>query len=178
MKYSILGLILIMIQLDKCNPETNNQMKEYKMNSVVEEYVSATTDPEDIKAMKDLLTEAIEFWKSEYSSMGFYKEEDFIISDLMIFGKDKDKVLLFVHALLKDTDDGEVKLLTGKLEDDEWKFYYAGKPTFYYEYSEELRKGQKFTHHEIMVRTIDQLVEDGLVTFYDAISQSYIKDKW
>lgn len=153
--------------------------QEYKINPIVLKYVEQTTKSENVAHMKELVQAAIEDWIENYSSMGFYKEEDYTISDIMLFGKDKDKVLLFVHALLKDSNDGEVKLLTGELKDDDkWHFRHGGLPNFYYEYVEDLRKGQKFTDLEILARAIDNLVADGLVTFYDEVSQDYIATKW
>lgn len=155
-------------------------MENDQINSVVKEYAQKTTRPEDVAFMADLLEKSIQNWIKEYSSMGFYKEEDYTISDIMLFANSKDKVLIFVEALLKDSDDGEVKLIAGRLheEDDKWHFRYSGMPSFYYEYRENLRKGKKFTHEEIMSRTIDQLVDDGLVNFFGHISQDYLSKKW
>jgi len=141
--------------------------------------VEKTTDPADIELMKKILEDNIADWVKEYSGMGYYKEEDYTISDMMVFGKDKDKVLIIIHSLLADSKDGEAKLIAGKLQsDDTWDFRFTGMPSFYYEYNDELRKGMAFTEAEILSRTIDNLVEDGLVTFYDEISQDYIKNKW
>ena len=171
--------LLIVINTLACASTKNENMTKNNLNKIVLEYVEKTTDPEDLEMMKKILEDNISDWIANYSSMGFYKEENYTISDVMIFGKDKDKVLLIVYSLLADSDDGEAKLLTGKLNDkDTWDFRFTGMPSFYYEYNEELRKGQKFTDQEILMRTIDKLVEDGLVTFYDEISQDYIKNKW
>ncbi len=149
------------------------------MNKIVEEYAYQTTRPDDVAFMAELLENAIRFWIEEYSSMGFYKEEDYKISDVMLFAHTKDKVLIFVHALLKDSNDGEVKLIAGRLkEDDRWYFQYAGMPTFYYEYNEELRSSKAFTHEELMALTVDKLVEDGLVNALGHVSQDYLCNKW
>jgi hypothetical protein len=154
-------------------------MDTYKINEVVEEYATKTVDKEDAEYMKELLKSEINNWIENYSSMGFYKEEAFIISDIMLFAASKDKVILIVHALLKDTNDGEAKVISAKLnDDDKWEFRYVGLPTFYYEYNEELRAGKKFTEHEILVRTIDHLVKDGLVNVFGHISQDYLQNKW
>ena len=97
----------------------------------------------------------------------------------MIFGKDKDKVLLIVYAMLADSDDAEAKLIAGRLKDnDTWDFRFTGMPIFYYEYNQALRKSKKFTETEVLSWTVKNLVEDGLITFYDEISQDYIKNKW
>ena len=154
-------------------------MKQDSVNNIVQKYVDKTTDPADVGLMKKILKDSIAEWIVEYSNMGFYKEEDFVISDVMIFGKDKDKVLLIVYAMLANSDDAEAKLLTGRLNDnDSWDFRFTGMPSFYYEYNEELRKSTKFTRQEVLSWTIDNLVEDGLITFYNEISQDYIKNKW
>jgi len=154
-------------------------MGEYKINEIVNEYASKTVDPDDAAFMKQLLSDEIDNWIANYSNMGFYKEEAIHISDIMLFAESKDKALLLVHALLEDSNDAEAKLIAAHLgDDDKWTFRYSGMPTFYYEYSEELRKGQQFTDLEIIARTVDQLVEDGLVTSYGQISQAYLKGKW
>lgn len=180
--YGLLTSFFVCLIFIACpNAQNGNptMKQEYKINEIVTEYADKTTKQEHVDHMKTLLEEAIQEWILNFSSMGFYKEEDYKISDIMLFGKEKDKVLLFVYALLKDSDDGEAKLLTGQLEDDNnWHFRNGGLPNFYFEYVEELRKGQKFTELEIMARTIDNLVEDGLVTFYNDISQDYIANKW
>ncbi len=172
--------LLIFFSLLSCASSTNDQkMNTYTMNSVVQEYVDKTVDKNDAEYMKSLLRTEIDYWIENYSSMGFYKEEDFIISDIMLFAVSKDKVLLIIHSLLKDSPDGEAKVISAKLNnDDKWEFRYAGLPTFYYEYNEQLRKGQQFTEYEILVRTVDHLVEDGLVNMFGHISQDYLKNKW
>lgn len=154
-------------------------MEKYTVNETVQEYSDKTVDKEDAKIMKGMLRDEIQHWIENYSSMGFYKEEDFIISDIMLFAVTKDKVLLIVYALLKDSDDAEAKLISAKLgDDDKWSFRYAGLPTFYYEYREDLRKGQKFTENEILARTVDHLVDDGLVNVFGHVSQDYLQNKW
>lgn len=154
-------------------------MEDYKINSIVKEYAEKTVDPDDAAYMKELLRAEIESWIENYSNMGFYKEEKIHVSDIMLFAESKDKALLLVHALLNDSNDAEAKLIAAKLgEDDKWTFRYSGMPTFYYEYREDLRKGKKFTDVEIIARTVDKLVEDGLVTYYNQISQDYLKNKW
>ena len=155
-------------------------MNKYNLNSTVSEYVEKTVDKDDALYMKELLKKEIALWIENYSSMGFYKEEEFHISDIMLFAVTKDKVLLIVYSLLKDSEDGEAKLISANLnhESDKWEFRYTGLPTFYYEYNEELREGIKFTEYEILVRTVDHLVEDGLVNFFGNISQSYLQNKW
>ena len=178
MSKGLLYLFVIMNMI-ACATTKNENMTKNTINKIVQEYVEKTTKSEDVELMKKILQDNISDWIVEYSNMGFYKEENYSISDIMIFGKDKDKVLLLVSALLIDSDDGEVKLLAGKLNDnDTWDFRFTGMPSFYYEYNEELRKGEKFTDQEIISRTIDKMIEDGLVTFYDEVSQDYIKNKW
>lgn len=163
-----------------CSTSSNvNKMNTYKINDLVADYTDKTTDKQDVDFMKKLLKNEIDFWIENYSSMGFYKEEDFIISDIMIFSKNKDKALLFVYSLLSESNDGEGKLISAKLnKNDKWEFRYSGLPTFYYEYDEELRKGNKFTENEILVRTIDHIIEDGLINTFGHISQDYIQTKW
>jgi len=174
----IICALAVLVMLG-CSATKKEGMNKIELNNIVKEYVEKTTEHEDVEIMKKILRDNISDWVSEYSNMGFYEEEDYTISDMMIFGKDKDKVLLIVYALLKDSDDAEAKLLTGKLnKKDNWEFRFTGMPSFYYEYSEELRKGNKFTEEEVMTLTIANLVEDGLVTFYHEVSQDYIKNKW
>ena len=154
-------------------------MEKYTVNETVQEYSDKTVDKEDAAVMKSMLNDEIQLWIETYSSMGFYKEENFIISDIMLFAVTKDKVLLIVYALHKDSNDAEAKLISAKLgDDDKWAFRYAGHPTFYYEYNEELRKGLKFTENEVLARTVDHLVEDGLVNTFGHISQDYLQNKW
>ena len=170
---------LVISHLFACSTTKNNTMNRETINKTVLEYVEKTTVKTDVELMKKILQDNISDWITEYSNMGFYKEENYSISDMMIFGKNKDKVLLIVYTLLADSDDGEAKLLAGHLNDeDTWDFRFSGMPSFYYEYNEELRKGVKFSEKEILSRTIDNLVEDGLVTFYDEVSQDYINNKW
>lgn len=155
------------------------QTQEYVINQTVVDYVDNTLMQSEKDAMKEFLEAAIQEWIKEYSGMGFYKEEDYTISEIMLFPITGDRVLMFVHALLKDSDDGQVKLLKGKkLDDDSWEFDYGGLPNFYYEYSEKLRGGVHFTEHELMARTIDTMVEDGLLTFWGSVSQDYLQNKW
>ena len=176
---TIFASLFITITGFSCLGTQNTNEMTNKNVDIIREYADKTTRPEDVKEMKKILNATIDDWIEEYSGMGFYKEEDYEISDIMLFGKDKDKVLLFVHALLKDSEDGEVKLITAELkDDDEWHFRNGGLPNFYYEYREDLREGKKFTTDELLNRTFSQLSEDGLITDYNEISQDYIKNKW
>jgi len=162
-----------------CPSNINIEMNNETVHNTIQEYVTKTTNPEDVEFMKKVVRDNIETWIESYSGMGFYKEENYVISDYMIFGVGKDKVLLVVYAMLEGSDDAEAKLLAASLnKEDTWDIRFTGMPSFYYEYSEKLRKGKKFSKEEIQARTFNHLIEDGLINFYDEISQDYIKNKW
>lgn len=161
------------------NGETSQKPK-YTFNPIVIDYIEKTTSEEERNEMRKLLKNRIQEWIDEgYSNMGFYKQLDYKISDIMLVHKDGAKVLFLLVGLFDDADDGIVKLITGKYNEEKgWNFHNGGLPTYYYEYQESARKGHKFTEHELLVRTVDKLVKDGLVTFYDVVSQDYLDNKW
>lgn len=156
------------------------QQREFILNPVVKEYIDKTTSEEERIEMRKLLKSGIQEWIDEgYSNMGFYTQLDYKISDIMLVHKDGAKVLFLLVGLFEDKDDGIVKLITGKYNEEKgWKFHNGGLPTYYYEFQNNLRNGIKFTEHELLVRTVDKLVKDGLVTFYGVVSQDYLDNKW
>lgn len=148
------------------------------IHPAVVKYVSKTTSPQQKNIIKQQARQAFTDWIGTYSNMGFYAEEDYRISDTMICNKQHTKCLLLVVALLKGTDDGMVKLIAAKKVHQTWEFDYAGKPNFYYEYSDALRHGIAFTKKELIARTVDTLISDGLTNFWGRIDQHYINHKW
>lgn len=157
-----------------------SQQQQYILDPIVKDYVDRTTSEEERDEMRKLLKQGIQEWIDEgYSNMEFYTQLDYKISDIMLVHKDGAKVLFLLAGLFKDKNDGIVKLITGKyIEEKGWKFHNGGLPTYYYEYQDNLRNGLKFTENELLVRTVDKLVDDGLVTFYDVVSQDYLDNKW
>lgn len=154
---------------------------DYKINDRVTQYVHKTTTASSREKMKQLLARDFQRRIDEgYTNVGMYKAKLYVISDIQIVHKDGKKALLFASSLFKDKPDGMVKMYAAQFSDDTqtWSFNDGGKPTFYYEYSEAYRHGVPFTHHELIARTIDKLVADGLLGQFSGVSQNYLATKW
>lgn len=165
----------ILFLLISCS--TPSSMNDYKINDIIQEYVRESTTSKERKVIREKFDDVLKDWAENKISMLIYKKYNYEIPDVTIFNKEKNKVLLF-SIFINDKGHGNVDLHAGELKEDGlWYFHHSGLPSFSYRYVEEYRKGEVFTNHELLVRSLDKLSEDGLV-IKNSVNQDYINTKW
>lgn len=152
----------------------------YKINPNVEQYVHSTLSVSKREEMKQLLEKDFQRRIDEgYTNVALYKAKLYVISDIQMFTNDGKRAIFLVSSLFKDKPDGMVKMFTGRLSNEtkQWSFSDGGLPNYYYEYNEKVRN-KPFTHKELITRTIDKLIRDGLLDSSGKVNQDYLKNNW
>lgn len=156
---------------------TPSSMNECKINVIIHNYIEESTNTKERRDIKEKFDNVLKDWAENKISMLIYQKYDYEIPDIVLFNEEKNKVLLF-SIFIGDKGHGNVDLHAGeRKEDGLWYFHHSGLPGYSYRYVEEYRKGKAFTNHELLVRSLDKLADDGLVK-KNSISQDYINTKW
>lgn len=146
--------------------------------ATITDHSAKTVSEKERQAFKDKLEGVIAEWANTNISMLVYKKRPYEISDVIVFNKSKDKVLMLTTMLRTEKGHGMqagfCDVFVGKKHaDGTWYFHHRGLPGYSYGYSKKHRNGVFFTPKELVFRSLQKEVRDNKLVKYGNINPAY-----
>lgn len=143
--------------------------------AIVNNYIKKYSTARERRIIKTKFDGVLKYWSQNATSMLIYQKYKYEISDIVIFNKRKNKVLLLT-VFISDGGYGHVDLHAGALKKDGlWYFHHSGLPGF--TYGKPSDQTTTYTNDFLLKRSLGKLIDDGLIK-RGSVNQDYINTKW